>query len=430
MKNIFTKKRIFIVVILAIIIFVFIQKSKSTPQLGVSVNVAKVEIKTIEEIISVKSPLDGIEKADVVSPLNYEIIDIKVKEGDIVTKDQILAVLDSEDLQKEINSAQRQIELSQLEQNDRIKSLQTDYDKILFQISEIENTYNQNKVLYENGIITEEALNKIESSLKEVKKGLESFNVVDGKIVPTSSEVKKIEIQKEELQRKREDLDKIYIKSPIAGTVTRVNVNLGRYAKDTEGEKAMFVVENLEKLQMKVKVSEFDITKIQIGQEVDIYSDVLGSESVKGIVSRISPTAEQKDNNDMERVIPVQIDVTEKPENLIAGVVATAKIKVAKSENVLVVPSGAVIQSDSETFKIFTIKDDNTLQSIPVEIGLETDLETEIKGGNLSENLQIVANPNYSLTDGMLVTPIELEGSDDIGNITDDINENSQNEEQ
>ena len=138
-------------------------------------------------------------------------------------------------------------------------------------------------------------------------------------------------------------MEKVYIKSPIDGTVTRVNVNLGRYAKDTENEKSMFVVENLNKLQMKVSVSEYDIGKIKIGQEVEIFSDVAGDEKASGVVSRISPTAEQKDNNTMERVIPVVIDITEKPEALMAGVIATAKIKVNTAEDVFAVPSGALV---------------------------------------------------------------------------------------
>lgn len=407
MKKIFKHKKIiiFLLVLFAVITIFIRTKNKKEPM--ISANVISLESKTIEQIISVKSPLEGIEKAEVVSPLNYEIINIKVKEGDLVTKDQVLAVLDSDELQKEISSAESQIELTNLEQQDKLSSTQIEYDKAILQLNEIENSYNQNKELYENDIITEEAFKKIENSLKESQKSLENYNVVGGKIVLTSSEIKRLDIQRQELIRKKENLEKIYIKSPIDGTVTRVNVNLGRYANDTENEKAMFVIENLNKLQMKVSISEYDIGKIKTNQEVEIYSDILGTDFVKGIVGRISPTAEQKDTNAMERVIPVLIEVTEKPDKLIAGVIATAKIKVAKAENIFAVPSGALIQTENSGFKIYILNSDNSLKFIPVEIGLETDLETEVRSSELKEGMKIVVNPDITFTEGMIVTPNE-----------------------
>lgn len=410
MKKIFTRKKTIIILLILIvgISVIFAIKSKKD-NIAITANVSTLETKTIEQIISVKAPLEGIEKADVVSPLNYEIIDIRVKEGDIVSKDQILAVLDSEELEKEISNKENEIQLTSLEQQDKIRTMQIEYDKAIIQLKEIEDSYNQNKELLANDIITEEAFKKIENSMIEAKKNIESFNVSNGNIVLTPAEQKRIEIQKKELEQKKEDLDKVYIKSPIAGTVTRVNVNLGRYAKDTEDEKAMFVVENLEKLQIKVSISEFDINKIKPEQEVDIYSDVLGTNSAKGTVARISPTAEQKEANAMERVIPVLIDVTQKPDNLIAGVLATAKIKVAKAENVFAVPSGALVQDENSSYKIYILNDDNSLKSIPVEIGLETDLETEIRGTELTEGMKVVVNPDITFIDGMIVTPNENE---------------------
>ncbi|WP_313341469.1 efflux RND transporter periplasmic adaptor subunit [Sedimentibacter sp.] len=405
MKKIFKKKRfIFLfIVILAVPIIIALNKNKGAAE--VFVNSVSLEKKTIEQIISVKAPLEGIEKADVVSPLNYEIIDIKVKEGDVVYKDQVLAELDSEELKEQIILEESQIDLAQLELQDKLKTMQIEYDKALLKIRELEDSYNVNKELLDNEIITQESFDKIENSLNEAKKSLEGFNSVDGKIVLSSAELKRLEIQKQELEKKKKDLEKILIKSPIDGTVTRVNVNIGRYAKDTENEKAMFVVENLNKLQMKVSISEYDIGKVHIGQEVEIYSDVLKDGIAKGVVARISPTAEQKDNNTMERIIPVVIDITEKPDSLIAGVIASAKIKVDRAENVFVVPSGALLQDENNQSKLLVLNEDNTLKSVIVETGLETDLETVINGTELTEGIDIVINPSLNLTDGMTVTP-------------------------
>lgn len=109
----------------------------------------------------------------------------------------------------------------------------------------------------------------------------------------------------------------------------------------------------------------------------------------------------------MERVIPVLIDITEKPENLIAGVIANAKIKTEKRENTFAVPSGAIVQ-DGEGYKIYILNDDNTISSITVEIGLETDLESEIIG-DLTEEMKFVINPDETFEEGMTVIPNENE---------------------
>ena len=218
MKNIFKKKKfvVILIVIIAIIVGIFyINSNKEAVE--TSANVVVLESKDIEQIISVKSPLEGIEKAEVVSPLNYEIIDIRVKEGDIVQKDQILAVLDNEELEKQIASEENQVELSRLQLDEKLKSLQIEYDKALLNITELEKNYEQNKELLENDIITKEAFDKIENSLIEAKKGLENFSVSDGKITASSAEIKSIEIQKQELDKKKEDLEKVYIKIHVCG---------------------------------------------------------------------------------------------------------------------------------------------------------------------------------------------------------------------
>ena len=56
---------------------------------------------------------------------------------------------------------------------------------------------------------------------------------------------------------------------------------------------------------------------------------------------------------------------------------------------------------------MFVLNDDNTIKSIAVETGLETDLETEVKNHELREGMKVVVNPDLSFTDGMIVKPNE-----------------------
>jgi RND family efflux transporter MFP subunit len=180
---------------------------------------------------------------------------------------------------------------------------------------------------------------------------------------------------------------------------------VGRFADETDDDKPMFVIENIDKLQMKVLVNETDIAKVEVGQKVEITADILDGESVEGVVSRISPTGESKDTNSTERVIPVYIEVVGTNEKLIAGITAKATIHIAKAEQALTVPYEAVSELEDGSTVVYVVNEDNTIQIVPVTIGLETDLLIQIQEGELTEGQQIVLNPSLALTEGMTVIP-------------------------
>jgi HlyD family secretion protein len=348
------KKRIIIaaaiVLVLALIIVVPRLLSGGTPALAVTTGT--VEKMDIEEAVSIKGTIQGSQKADVATSLNYKINSILVEEGDIVQKDQVLAVLDSKDLQD-------------------------DYQKALTALKNSKFTYDSSKNLYEQGAISKEEYLKAESVYQNDKLTVDSLNITD----------------------------KINIKSPITGTVTRVNVNIGRYANDTENAEPMFVVEDLQNLKMDVKISEYDISKIEVGQKVTITAEVLGDDSVQGVVSRISPTGEQKDASSKEMVIPVQIDVNKENPKLIAGVTATAKIEIEKKNNVLSVPIDSILEDPGTGDNFVMVLNGTTLKKIPVELGIEGDFNVEISSGKLKTGDKVVLNPTFDMTDGMVVTP-------------------------
>ena len=101
---------------------------------------------------------------------------------------------------------------------------------------------------------------------------------------------------------KRQQLENAEIKSPIDGTVVRVNTKVGRFADTTENDVPLFVIENLDVLEMKINVSEYSIGQIKKGQEAVITADILNGREVKGVVTDISPTGEEKGGGSTERV--------------------------------------------------------------------------------------------------------------------------------
>ena len=347
------KKRIIIaaVVIFIIAAAVTIPKLMSGGEPATAVTTGTVEKMDIEESVSIKGTIEGSQKADVATSNNYKIISILVDEGDLVQKDQILAVLDA-------------------------KELQDDYQKALNALDQSKFDYESAKSLYAEGAISKDDYLKAENQYASDKLTVNSLNISD----------------------------KINIKSPISGTVTRVNVNIGRYANDTENSEPMFVVEDLQNLKMDVKISEYDISKIEVGQKVTITAEVLGDASVEGVVSRISPTGEQKDSTSKEMVIPVQIDVKNENAKLIAGVTAKADIEIQKKSNVLSVPIDAILEEPTTEESYVMLLKGTTLKKVPVKLGIEGDFNVEITSGNLKSGDKVVLNPTFDMNDGMEVT--------------------------
>jgi len=315
------------------------------------VTVGTVEKMDIVEEVPIKGAIQGSESADITSVLNYEITSILGEEGDRVTEGQIIATLDGGELTDQYKKAQLALSVSKKD-------------------------YETAKTLYEQGAIARSDYDKAKATYDTDALTVSSF---DG-------------------------LSDTKIKSPISGTVTRVNVTLGRTAKDTENNVPMFVIENLDNLQMKVKISEYDINKIKVGQSAVITADVLGKSSITGIVSKISPTGEQKDASTSEMVIPVVIDIDKGDSNLIAGVTAKATILIEKREQVISVPIEALLE-DADTGESFVlVVKEGLISKQVITLGLEGDFNVEVLSGDLKEGDKVILAPNASMTDGMPVT--------------------------
>ena len=176
---------------------------------------------------------------------------------------------------------------------------------------------------------------------------------------------------------------------------------VGQFADKPEDEKPMFIVENLDILEMVIAVSEYSIGKVKVGQKAEISADILGGETEEGLITSISPTGEEKGGGSTERVIPTTIQIQNKNTKLIAGITARAQIVLNESKDTWVVPMGALIEKEGGTY--LASVENNVVKMIPVETGVESDVEVEVKGDGLTEGLFYIASPMAFLEDGMTV---------------------------
>lgn len=387
-----------------IVLFIVIKSMSNGPAVQAFVSTVPLSRGDIEEQLQVNGPVEGTDSVDVVSNLHAEIVEMPVKEGDKVKEGQILAILDRTDIQKEVDIAQNSYDLAVANYNEQQILAENGYANALQALKDARDNYTRSAALFQSGGVSQVDLDAAKAAMEESERQIRTYNLKDGKPVADDSYALQIKNAEFELDRKKKNLEDTEIKSPIDGTVVRVNTKVGRFADTTEDDKPIFIIENLEVLEMKINISEYSIGKVQIGQPVEISADILNGESVPGEVVKISPTGEEKGGGSTERVIPTTVRINDNNSRLIAGITAKAQILINESKDTWVVPVTSLIQKEDGTY-ISAVKN-GIIQMIPVETGVESDIQVEVipkDEASLEENMMIVTNPSGNFEDGMAV---------------------------
>jgi len=367
--------------------------------------------KTIQNRLSVTGPVSGTDSVDVVSNLHAEILEIPVKEGDKVTKGQTLAVLDDSDVRKTADIAKNDYDLAVSTCAEKDKEARNGYAKAIQDLNTAQANYDRTKALYDGGSVPKVDLETAENGLNDAKRERDSYTVKNGTAVADDSYRLQIEKAKYDYEKATESLEDTVLKAPIDGTVVRVNTKVGRFADKMENDAPLFVIENLDQLELEIKVSEYSIGKVALGQEAEISADILNGATVHGVVDSISPTGEEKGGGSTERVIPTTIRITDSDTKLIAGITARASIVLEESENALTVPVSAVMEKDGAAY--VQELTDGVVSWVPVTIGVEGDVEAEIipqEGHALDENSLLIAEPGEQYPEGMAVNSAAKQG--------------------
>ncbi len=189
------------------------------------------------------------------------------------------------------------------------------------------------------------------------------------------------------IKRLQTQIDQTFIKAPIDGLITRRDVHIGDI---TTAGKTMFLMARDNRLELKAQVPERDLSLVKPGQKVSVYSALLGKERIPGCVREISPLVDAD-----TRLATVRIDV---PANcgLKQGMYAEGHINVGR-DLALTVPSQAVISRD-EKHTVFVLHGDQ-VESRTVIISNRDSSYIQISSG-LQNNERIIVDGAGFLKDG------------------------------
>jgi HlyD family secretion protein len=180
-------------------------------------------------------------------------------------------------------------------------------------------------------------------------------------------------------------IEQTKIVAPIDGQVTSLRLLPGDLVNDKQ--QALVIVDT-KKMFLDVSISEVDINRVQLGQNVSFTFDAIPDKTYQGTITEIS-----KVGTSVSDVIyfNVTCEIHQVDPLLKPGMTAAVSIDSEKVEDVLVVSNSAIITVNSK--KSVYILSNNNLKVIPVEIGLVSEGQVEIKPGDLHEGDLIVTNP-------------------------------------
>lgn len=370
------------------------------------VSTQALERGSVQNRLSVSGPVSGTDSVDVVSNLHAEVTELLVKEGDKVEKDQLLAVIDSEDLQREVEIARNSYDLAAAERDQSQKDAESGYAKALQDCQAAKAALDRTAAMVQAGSEPPVNLENAQNAYADALRQVNSYTVENGKAVAGPAYDLRVQSAAYELEKKQKDLENAQVKSPISGTVVRVNTKVGQFADKPEDDEPMFIIENLDQLELEIKISEYSIGKVEVGQTASITADILDGRVVEGLVTSISPTGEEKGNGSTERVIPTLISIDDPESGLIAGITAKAEIILEEAQDALIAPAAALLQKEDGSLYIQKVEAGKIIQ-VPVDTGVEGDVNVEIlpkEEGSLKEGDHILYAANPSLSDGMAVT--------------------------
>lgn len=178
------------------------------------------------------------------------------------------------------------------------------------------------------------------------------------------------------LEQARRRLDNAVLTAPWDSIVTVVNVVSGTLAQP--GTPA-FQIADTSRFHLDVQVDEIDVAAIAPGQEVAIEIDALPDQSLTGQVSRVAPSSNTLATGGVS--YSVRIDIANPDAPLRVGMSATATIVASTRENVLLIPNRAV-QVERESGRTFVERlTGGEPQKVEVSLGLRDDARVEVREG-------------------------------------------------
>jgi HlyD family secretion protein len=383
------------------------------------VRIEKVQRADLVASVTASGQVQAHTKVDISSDVSGKIVKLAVKEGDMVTKGQLLVQIDPASAQATVKQWEANVAAAQAQQ-EQAKANLLNAQKAYQRSLEIKKSNPQ--------LVSDEQLDQLRTSADVNQALAESAkHQVDQAIAS--------------LENARSMLDKTTIYAPMSGRVTRLNVEQGETAiQGTLNKDAatLLTISDMPVLETKVKVDETDVARISVGDSALVQLDAFPDTTFLGRVTEISNSsvknaAAATSSGDQAVDYEVTIRLLNAPPDTRPDFSATAKVVTDTRKNVLAIPIIALTVRENEALAnadtavglgkpkprkevgkkdvegVFVVGADNKVTFRPVKVGIAGEKQFEVLDG-LKEGERIVAGTYQAireLKDGTLVKETE-----------------------
>jgi len=312
---------------------------------GVKVATEKVSKRTITETVNASGKIFPEVEVKISPDISGQITDLGVEEGDSVKKGQVLARIYAD-----IYALQRDEAASRVSQSEAIvENSRAALEALKANLDQAEQTYNRNKTLYEQKVISKAELEQYEVTYRSA---LANYNAAKENIRSLQAGVRSSQTG---LSKAAKDLSRTTIVAPMTGIISSLKVKEGESVAGSTFNVGteMMTVADMSVLEVRVDVGENDIVKVHIGDSADVEVDAYNNRKFKGIVTKIASStgtsAASLTTNDVTNYeVRIRLD-KESYKDLASqtfpfrpGMNASADIKTKRVENVIAVPISSV----------------------------------------------------------------------------------------
>lgn len=345
-------------------------------------------------VVSATGNLEPTNQVDVGSELSGTIAEVLVDANDSVTAGQVLARLDTTKIEQQTEQSRGALRVARA-QLSQAKATRVETAADLDRYEEVAR-------LSGGKVPSKTELDAARASKLRAEAAVESAEAA-----VAEAEAK--------LRANQYDLGKSVIRSPIDGIVLDREIEPGQTVAASFQAPVLFTIaQDLKRMDLTVNVSEADVGSVRAGQSATFTVDAWPDKDFQATVKKVlfgSKTVENVVSYEAELEVPND-DLSLRP-----GMTATADIRVAERQGVLVVPNGALrftppaapsTSTERSGFSLLPrpprlgqrngngdgpgiyVLRDGQIEHVPVTTGLTDGKHTEVESPTLAEGDQVV----------------------------------------
>jgi len=358
------KSRIIIITVIVTLVVVSVVAIVIKVKFGASkkptvVRIEKAQRGELIEFVSAPGEIEPKINVEISAKTMARIIELPYEEGDIVTcgnmdtnppvPASVLVRLDAKDLESRLLSAKASYaaQVAQLEvEKARIAGQQANLIGLDASLKQAQRDFERQKGLLESQDISQATFDQSQLKFDELKSQYDSAkHTLDAAELNLVVLQHNLEAAGANVTQAKEALSYTTITSPINGVVTRINAEVGEvviFGTMNNPGTVILEVADLSTMLLVAQVDEADVGKLRVGQKATVYVQTFPDDEFKGVVDsialthRISPSTATKY---FRTEILLEGDV----KKLYSGLTAHVDIETITHENVLNVPSQAVL---------------------------------------------------------------------------------------